>query len=129
MFRDHPLVGVGPGESSAAYALYATPEEKACGCHDQLVVHNAYIQAFAELGLAGAIPFMIFMFVSLYQAWRLESGPLGSYAMALELAMWGIILCCLSGGFIYTWWPYILVGMIAAGKRISESASLRGQHL
>ena len=126
MFRDHPFVGVGPGESSAAYALYATPEEKACGCHDQLVVHNAYIQAFAELGLAGAIPFMIFMFVSLYDAWRLESGPLGSYAMALELAMWGIILCCLSGGFTYTWWPYILVGMIAAGKRISESASLRG---
>jgi len=120
MFLKNPLLGVGPGDSSVAYALYAGRDAN-CGCHDQLVVHNAYIQALAEVGLAGAIPFVLFLFASLYQAWRMEKGSIGEYAMALELAMWGLVLCCLSGGFLYTWWPYILVGLIAAAKRISDS--------
>jgi O-antigen ligase len=122
MFLKNPLLGVGPGDSSAAYALYSE-RDAGCHCHDQLVVHNAYIQALAEVGLAGAIPFGVFLFVSLYQAWRMEKGSIGQYAMALELAMWGLILCCISGGYIYTWWPYILVGLIAAAKRISDSTT------
>jgi O-antigen ligase len=120
MFLRNPLLGVGPGDSSVAYALYAGRDAN-CGCHDQLVVHNAYIQALAEVGIVGFIPFALFLFVSVYQAWKLESGPIGPYAMALEVAMWGLIICCISGGYIYTWWPYIFVGMIAAAKRISQS--------
>lgn len=122
MFMKNPLLGVGPGDSSVAYALYAGRDAN-CGCHDQLVVHNAYIQVLADVGLAGAIPFVVFLFVSLYQAWRMERGSIGHYAMALELAMWGLVLCCMSGGFVYTWWPYILVGLIAAAKRISASTT------
>jgi O-antigen ligase len=121
MFLRNPLLGIGPGDSSIAYALYAGKDTNNCHCHDQLVVHNAYIQVLAELGLAGAIPFMLFIFVSLYEAWRLEAGAIGDYAKALGLAMWGLVICCVSGGFIYTWWPYILVGLIAAAKRISDS--------
>jgi O-antigen ligase len=121
MFLHNPLLGIGPGDSSIAYALYAGKDTNNCHCHDQLVVHNAYIQVLAELGLAGAIPFMLFIFVSLYEAWRMEAGPIGDYAKALGLAMWGLVICCVSGGFIYTWWPYILVGLIAAAKRISDS--------
>jgi O-antigen ligase len=127
MFLRNPLLGIGPGDSSIAYALYAGKDTNNCHCHDQLVVHNAYIQVLAELGLAGAIPFMLFIFVSLYEAWRLEAGPIGEYARALGLAMWGLVLCCVSGGFIYTWWPYILVGLIAATKRISDSEAARGR--
>src|SRR5262249_39913906 len=121
MFLHNPVLGIGPGDSSIAYALYAGKDTNNCHCHDQLVVHNAYIQVLAELGLAGAIPFMVFIFASLWEASRLEAGPIGDYAKALGLAMWGLVLCCVSGGFIYTWWPYILVGLIAAAKRISDS--------
>ena len=121
MFFRNPIVGVGAGNSSTAYALYAGRDAD-CGCHDQLVVHNAYIQAMAELGLLGFIPFMIFIFASLYDAWKMETGPIGPYAAALGVAMWGLVLCCVSGGFIYTWWPYILVGLIAAAKRIDQTA-------
>jgi hypothetical protein len=39
----------------------------------------------------------------------------------------------MSGGFVYTWWPYILVGLITAVKRIEQSkpAELptRGAHV
>lgn len=127
MFLRNPILGVGPGDSGVAYALYAGRDLN-CGCHDQLVVHNAYIQALAEVGIAGSIPFMLFIFISLYQAWKLETGPIGQYAMALELAMWGIVLCFISGGFIYTWWPYIFVGIIAAAKRISNSKVMEAAH-
>lgn len=127
MFARNPLLGVGPGDSSIAYALYAGRDAN-CGCHDQLVVHNAYIQALAEVGIAGSIPFMLFIFLSLYQAWKLESGPIGAYATALELAMWGLVLCFISGGFVFTWWPYILVGVIAAAKRISTSKTAEAAH-
>jgi hypothetical protein len=62
----------------------------------------------------------------------MQRGPLGSYAMALELAMWGFVVCSLSGGFTYTWWPYILVGLITAAQRIVDSrspeTSLRAAH-
>jgi O-antigen ligase len=120
MFIHNPLLGVGPGDSMVAYPLYV-PKDAHCGCQDQLVVHNSFIQILAETGLAGFIPFMIFVFSSLYQAWSLEKGPIGTYALALELALVGFVMCSLSGGFAYTWWPYLLAGMTASAKRIAGS--------
>jgi O-antigen ligase len=131
MFLHNPLLGVGPGDSMVAYPLYV-PMAAHCGCHDQLVVHNSFIQAIAELGLLGFTPWILFIGISIYQAWRMERGPLGSYALALELAMCGFIMCSLAGGFVYTWWPYILVGLIVALKRLADSntaeSSSRGIH-
>jgi hypothetical protein len=44
---------------------------------------------------------------------------LGPYALALEIALWGFVACSLSGGFAYSWWPYILIALVVAVKRIS----------
>jgi hypothetical protein len=52
----------------------------------------------------------------------MQKGPLASYAIALEIALWGYVVCSLSGGFTYGWWPYILMGLVVATKHI---ASLR----
>jgi O-antigen ligase len=123
MFLHNPLLGVGPGDSMVAYPLYVAVDPH-CGCHDQLVVHNSFIQALGELGLLGFAPFVLFIAVPMYQAWKMERGRLGSYAMALELAMWGFVVCGMSGGFVFTWWPYILVGLITATKRIADSLSM-----
>jgi O-antigen ligase len=129
MFLNNPLLGVGPGDSMVAYPLYV-PVPANCGCHDQLVIHNSFIQALGELGLLGFIPFVLFIGVAIYQARKMEQGPLGSDALALELAMWAVVVCGLSGGFVYTWWPYILVGLITAMKRMTDMrapcAGLRG---
>src|SRR6185295_138910 len=127
MFINNPLLGVGPGDSMVAYPLYV-PKEAHCGCQDQLVIHNSFIQVLSETGILGFIPFMIFIFVSLYHAWKLGKGPLGPYATALELAMWGFVVCSLAGGFSYTWWPYIMVGLIAAAKRISDARPMENAH-
>jgi O-antigen ligase len=132
MFLNNPLLGVGPGDSMVAYPLYA-PKQVNCGCQDQLVVHNTFIQVLAETGILGFIPFIILICSSLYYARKMEKGPLGAYAMALELSLFGFVVCSLSGGFTYTWWPYILIGLIAAAKRIHDSRTseiaARGSHV
>ncbi len=128
MFLHNPLLGVGPGDSIVAYPIYA-PLAANCGCHNQLVIHNSYLQALGELGILGFTPFILFIAVPMCQAWRMQGGPLGPYAVALELAMWGFVVCSMSGGFVYTWWPYILVGLITAAKRIQDSGTVtRGTH-
>jgi O-antigen ligase len=120
MFINNPLLGVGPGDSMVAYPLYV-PKAAHCGCQDQLIIHNSFLQVLSETGLLGFVPFVTLIVGSLYHAAKMGKGPLGSYAVALEVAMVGFVACSLSGGFTYTWWPYILVGLIVAAKRINDA--------
>lgn len=126
MFLDRPLFGVGPGCSIVAYPLYV-PAEAHCGCQDMLVVHNAFFQVLGELGALGFIPWMTFLLTALYYAWKMQKkGPIPTYAEGLELALWGFLVAGLSGGFSYTWFPYLIIGMIVAAKRISENGEAEG---
>jgi O-antigen ligase len=127
MFQANPLFGVGPGCSIVAYPIFV-PEALHCGCQLQLVVHNTFVQALSEVGILGFVPFMLFLGSSLFKAWRLQKGPLSDYAAALEVALWGFVVCSLSGGFTYTWWPYILIGLIVAAGRIADSKTLESAH-
>jgi putative inorganic carbon (hco3(-)) transporter len=120
MFQASPLVGIGPGCSLFAYAVYA-PEYARCGCGTQLVVHNSFIQVLGETGLFGFIPFIMLMGVSVFHAWKLQRGPLNVYAGALEVALWGFLVCSLSGGFSWSWWPYVVIALIMATKHMSAS--------
>ena len=120
MFEAHPLLGVGPGCSIVAYPLYVPPEAH-CGCQLQLVIHNSFIQVLSEMGILGFLASTLLLAASLWDAWRMQKGPMAPYAAALEIALWGCIVCGLSGGFTYTWWPYILIGLIVATKHIANS--------
>ena len=120
MFQASPLVGIGPGCSLFAYAIYA-PEYARCGCGTQLVVHNSFIQVLGEAGILGFVPFMMLLGFSVFHARKLERGPMNIYAQALEVALWGFLVCSLSGGFSYSWWPYILIALVIATKHISAS--------
>jgi len=44
---------------------------------------------------------------------------LAPYGAALEIALWGFVVCSLSGGFAYSWFPYIFIALVVAVKRIS----------
>jgi len=125
MFNDHPLLGIGPGCSIVGYPLYV-PKEAHCGCQDQLVVHNAFIQILSETGVMGFIPFMVLLGGALLHARKLQrtdSSELKAYATGLEVALWGFVVCGLSGGFSWSWFPYIIVGLIVAGKHIADNAT------
>lgn len=127
MFEARPVLGVGPGCSIVAYPLYV-PRDAHCGCADQLVIHNSFVQVLSELGLLGFLAFMGFLGMSMLDAWKMQKKETAvtPYATALEIALWGYVACSLSGGFTYTWWPYILIGIVVALKHISTSQSSKG---
>jgi O-antigen ligase len=124
MFLDHPALGVGPFCSIVAYPLYVPQQFLNCGCQAQLVIHNSFVQVLAELGLLGFVCFMGLLGTSLLDVRKLESGPIGPYASGLEISLWVFVICSLSGGFIYTWSPYLLIGLIVAAKHITQSNAL-----
>jgi O-antigen ligase len=123
MFIDNPLLGVGPMCSVVAYPLYV-PESLKCGCETNLVIHNTPVEALSELGALGFIPFAAFFTFAFVHLRRIRNGPVGAYASALEIALWGFVVCGLSGGFAYSWWPYIVVGLGMAAKRLSDSKAV-----
>jgi O-antigen ligase len=120
MFADHPLLGIGPACSMFAYPLYVPPELR-CGCEVQLTVHNTVVQVLGEVGILGFLPFMALMGFSLFHVRQLQTGDLKIYTTAIEIALWGFVVCGLSGGFAYTWWPFILCALISAAKYISNA--------
>jgi O-antigen ligase len=67
MFHAHPLLGVGAGNYSAAYARYQVSPDwfEALG-H----AHNYYINAAAETGILGLIAILSVVGVSLFAGWR-----------------------------------------------------------
>lgn len=118
MFVDHPLLGVGFGCSVVAWPLYAPQGLYTRGA---LVTHNTFIQALSETGLLGFIPFVGLLGYSLYHARRraLHSAT-PDLGAAIEVSLWGLVFCGMSGGYTLTWFPYLLFGLAAAARRIQE---------
>jgi O-antigen ligase len=119
MFLDHPLLGVGPACSVVAWPLYAPQGLYTRGA---LVTHNTFIQALSETGALGFVAFMAFVGLGVYHATKLAGHPsrpdLACVGAGLGIALWGFLICGLSNGNVLTWFPYILVGMVTAARRI-----------
>ncbi len=62
MLKDHPILGIGPGESTSAMRDY--------GGIRGLPPHNTLIQVFAEAGIPGGIFFTLFSCYPIWQAWK-----------------------------------------------------------
>ena len=120
MFVDHPLLGVGLGCSVIAWPLYAPEGLYTRGA---LVTHNTFIQALGETGAVGFIPFLLFIGFGLYQARKLAvksaGTSLGNLSAGIEVSIWGLVICGLSGGYVLTWFPYILLGLAASARQIT----------
>ena len=121
MFVDHPLFGVGLGCSVIAWPLYAPDGLYTRGA---LVTHNTFIQALGETGAIGFIPFILFVGIGLYRVRKLalESPGTGlaNLGAGIEIAIWGFVVCGLSGGYVLTWFPYILLGLAASARQIKS---------
>lgn len=121
MFFDHPLFGVGLGCSVVAWPLYAPAGLYTRGA---LVTHNTFIQAMSETGIIGFAPFMLFVGFGLYyvrrQARDCSQPGLANLSSGIEIALWGFLVCGMSGGYVLTWYPYILLGMAASARQIGR---------
>jgi O-antigen ligase len=122
MFADHPLLGVGLGCSEIAWPLYA-PED--LYTRTALVTHNTFIQPLAETGLAGFVPFILFVGFGLYGARKLalesSDNGLATLGKGLEISLWGFVVCGLSGPYALSWFPYILLGLVSSARRIARA--------
>jgi O-antigen ligase len=123
MFADNPMLGVGPGCSVIAWPLYAPADLYTRGA---LVTHNSFIQALSETGALGSIPFFLFIGFGLYHARKLaldSSKPgLANLGAGIEVAIWGFVVCGMSGGYVLTWFPYVLLGLAASARKIGREA-------
>jgi O-antigen ligase len=119
MFADHPLLGVGLGCSVIAWPLYAP---KDLYSRSSLVVHNTVIQPLGETGAVGFILFASFVGFGIYSARKLALDPsrrsMANLGAGLEIAVWGFVVCGLSGGYLLTWFPYILLGLVSSARRV-----------
>ena len=122
MYSDSPLLGVGINCSAVAWPLYAP---KQLSNHRWLITHNTFLQALSETGTVGFLLLTSFFGAVIYRArragrWNI-SGHEGVVELmaALEIAFWGFIVCGLSGGYVMSWSPYLLAGLIGAGGRIA----------
>jgi O-antigen ligase len=119
MFADHPLLGVGLGCSVIAWPLYAP---KDLYSRSSLVVHNTVIQPLGETGVAGFILFASFVGFGIYYARKLaldaSRRSMANLGTGLEIAVWGFVVCGLSGGYLLTWFPYILLGLVSSARRV-----------
>jgi O-antigen ligase len=118
MFADNPLLGVGPGCSVIGWPEYAPPNAFSEGW---LHSHNTVIQLFSETGLLGAVPFFLLLGIALWRThaqsrlWRAAGWPGRSRMVsALAISLWGLAVCGLSGGYMLSWFPYLILGLASA---------------
>ncbi|MDD5223193.1 MAG: O-antigen ligase family protein, partial [bacterium] len=126
--RDHPFLGVGPGNFSVVEPLYQTPgmENLYQGKNiDISRVHNEYLGALAELGIPAALLFFLFLGLLLNALLRsLRSAPdreeflsrlgiSGGLAASLVTAFFSFNLHNPASGFIF----WVLAGLaLKAGE-------------
>lgn len=122
MFVDHPLFGVGIACSIVAWPLYAPANIDFQGA---LVTHNTIVEALGETGLVGFLCFITLIAAAIIHARKLQknSNSFAGYGAAFEGALVGYLVCGLSGGYMVSWFPYIIIGLISASVLISQGSS------
>jgi putative inorganic carbon (hco3(-)) transporter len=107
----HPLLGIGPGNFQA---YFFEASEIPPGSTNLKVVHDAYLDIAAELGVLAAVAFLLYIgvtFARLTTAYRDNIGPPG-YAQALRVSL---VIAALSSVFVSEQYflPFWLIGGLA----------------
>lgn len=120
----HPLLGVGFDQFVANYFTYVqNPVEWVAR-----TAHNTFVLAVAETGLAGLIPFIMLIFVTVRDALDLERhpGPAG-LARALRQSQLARLCAILVAAFFlsqtWNWFLYIVIALTAAIARVDRMES------
>jgi O-antigen ligase len=127
MFADRPLLGVGIGCSIVAWPLYASSDVLFRGA---LVNHNTFIQALSETGILGFLLFALLLAASLHHARKLAAsgraqgdGRIARMGAALEASLLGFMACGLAGGYVVSWFPYLILGLIGSATLLAKSVA------
>jgi hypothetical protein len=125
MLADHPIFGVGLGCSILGWPLYAPQEMTSWNAW--LGVHNTVIQVFTETGVVGGSVFLALIASTLVgthraaRVWKRRGRhDLHRLVSALEISLYGYLVCGLFGGYLLSWFPYILLGLASAARLLSQ---------
>lgn len=118
----HPLLGVGMGN----YILYSNSAK---------ATHNAYTQVGAEMGIAAAVIYLLFVIAPLKPLRRIElenvnvkKKPRFYYlAIALQASLIGYMVASFFASVAYLWYVYYLVAYALCLRRIYETANAKVQ--
>lgn len=120
MFRQHPVLGVGFERFPDNFFDYTDdPGDRV------IAAHNSWVKAIAETGLAGFIPFMALVILTLWIGWRTSivarDWPPG-LERAVGISMLANTAAVLVSGFFlsqtWNWFLYILFAQAAAAQRV-----------
>lgn len=125
MYSQSPVLGVGLDCSSVAWPLFA-PSER-LSHHKWLITHNTFIEALSETGTLGGGLLMAFFAAVIYRGWKTSrseqaSENMRTLAAGLEISFWGFLVCGMSGGYVMSWFPYLLAGLTGAAGRVAMEA-------
>lgn len=126
MWLDHPLIGVGPNNFEVRYPEYA----EAIGLDErpeQRSAHNLYLEALAETGLLGALPFFALIGLALAGGWRARSRLPGTDALlgeGLFVALTAFLICAMTLNSAYARYEWIFLGLgLTAGRLARRPAA------
>jgi O-antigen ligase len=128
MFQANPLLGVGIGCAHLAWQDYTPDSYNAEG--EWLMIHNTFVQALAETGIAGfsmlmlALVIPLFFMRSVARARRASDVEISAYASAIELSLVGLMISGLANGYMELAAPYLLIAIASSIKVVLESERL-----
>jgi putative inorganic carbon (hco3(-)) transporter len=122
MFRDYPIFGVGPGN----YPLHYLDYSEQIGLDprlEQREAHSLYLEALAETGIAGAVAFLIILWLALRGALRARLRLAGRDALLAEGIFVALLSFLVAASFLHLTYPrylWILIGLGFAAGHLAE---------
>lgn len=126
MFRDHPLLGVGPGNYSSHYLSYS----QRIGLDPRLApreAHSLYLGALGETGIVGACALLAVLWLAVRGAWRGRRSLRGGDALLAEGIFVSLMSFLVAGLFLHAAYPrylWILVGFGFVAGELARKAAL-----
>lgn len=129
-FREHPILGVGPGAFPSVYQSYA----ERVGGRPRLVereAHNLYLGIAAELGGLGLLCFLAIVGILLKDLWRVRRSRweidrnFGFLATGLIVALTAYLLTGVFLHLSYQRYFWLLLGLCAAAVSVARAQDSR----
>jgi O-antigen ligase len=115
MVYGNPVLGVGAGAFIPNYERYAPGD-----AGPARAAHNSFAMIAAELGLPVLGIFccaILFAMLALGRSARRSPPRQAALARGLQCALFGFVVCSLTGGYAFTWPLYFVLGIAAALER------------
>lgn len=127
---DHPIVGVGIGNFGRYYVQSDYVAELQGS--ENIIAHNIYIQALAEMGIIGTIVLLWLLFGSARGIWlarrsTVRGSPEWIYFGAMEMMVLAIFVSTASYGNLMSNDFWLFVALTAASARVAVAGTTRPQ--